>query len=43
MSDAVDLYRKSFKINEQVDKLYRSIHLPNALHKLQNERGKIIS
>lgn len=40
MSDAVDLYRKSFKINEQVDKLYRSIHLPNALHKLQNERGK---
>lgn len=40
MSDAVDLYRKSFKINEQVDKIYRSFHLPNALHKLQNERGK---
>ncbi|EMG48295.1 Ubiquitin-protein ligase, putative [Candida maltosa Xu316] len=40
MSDAVDLYRKAFRINDQVDQIYRSIHLPTALNKLQSERGK---
>lgn len=39
MSDAVDLYRKAFRMNDQVDKLYRSVHLPKAIQKLKAERG----
>lgn len=40
MSDAVEYYRKAFKINDRVDTLYRSQRLPQAIHKLKSERGK---
>lgn len=43
MSDAVEYYRKAFKINEQVDALYRSQKLPQAIHKLKSEKGKNIT
>lgn len=34
MSDAVELYRKAFKINEQVDALYRASTVAHTAHKL---------
>ncbi|CAK9441030.1 uncharacterized protein LODBEIA_P48990 [Lodderomyces beijingensis] len=40
MSDAVENYRKAFKLNERVDTLYRSWKVPTTIKKLTNERGK---
>lgn len=40
MSDAVELYRKAFKINEQVDALYRASTVAHTAHKLKLEGGK---
>ncbi|CAI5759288.1 unnamed protein product [Candida verbasci] len=40
MSEAIQFYRQAFKLNEQVDSLYRSIHLPKAINQYKSERGK---
>lgn len=40
MSEAVELYRKAFKLNDQVDLLYRSHKVPHAVKKLELTRGK---
>ncbi|ODV81721.1 uncharacterized protein CANTADRAFT_45427 [Suhomyces tanzawaensis NRRL Y-17324] len=40
MSDAVEYYRKAFKINEQVDALYRAKDVPHTAKKLEAEGGK---
>lgn len=42
MSEAVDLYRKAFKLNEQVDMLYRERKVPQTSQKLKQEVGKNI-
>lgn len=43
MSDAVRLYRAAFKINDQIDLLYRQQKVPKALQKLKQEHGKNVS
>ncbi|CUM63705.1 uncharacterized protein PRCAT00001289001 [Priceomyces carsonii] len=43
MSDAVEFYRRAYKINEQVDLLYRTQKLPHAVKRLQEEGGKNIT
>lgn len=40
MSDAVQLYRRAFRLNEQVDLLYRSNKVPQNMKKLEAESGK---
>lgn len=40
MSDAVENYRKAFRINDRVDTLYRNLKVPSAMKKLTQERGK---
>ncbi|EGW30784.1 uncharacterized protein SPAPADRAFT_142902 [Spathaspora passalidarum NRRL Y-27907] len=40
MSDAVQFYRRAFKLNEQVDFLYRQHKLPHLIKSLQLEKGK---
>ncbi|RLV93266.1 F-box protein HRT3 [Spathaspora sp. JA1] len=40
MSDAVEFYRRAFKINQQVDSLYRQYKLPTLIKSIQLERGK---
>lgn len=40
MSDAVAFYRKAFKINDQVDLLYRHEKVPHNINKLKQEAGK---
>ncbi|CAH2351926.1 F-box protein Hrt3p [[Candida] railenensis] len=40
MSEAVELYRKAFKLNDQVDLLYRSHKVPHTVKKLQSTGGK---
>lgn len=40
MTEAVEYYRKAFKLNEQVDLLYRSQELPQVVRKLKQARGK---
>jgi hypothetical protein len=42
MSEAIDLYRKAYKLNEQVDILYREREVPQASHRLKQEVGKNI-
>lgn len=43
MSDAVEFYRRAFKINEKVDLLYRTKKVPDNVHKLKQEGGKNIA
>lgn len=43
MSDAVEFYRKAFKINDKVDLLYRTKRLPHKVNKLKEEGGKNIT
>ncbi|CAK7902281.1 F-box protein Hrt3p [[Candida] anglica] len=40
MSEAIEYYRKAFKINEQIDLLYRKHKVPQNVEKLKNDRGK---
>ncbi|KAI5955132.1 hypothetical protein KGF54_001693 [Candida jiufengensis] len=40
MSDAVENYRKAFKLNEKIDSLYRSVKVPTNIKKIVDERGK---
>lgn len=40
MSDAVKLYREAFKLNDQVDFLYRKKKLPHHVNQLKEEGGK---
>lgn len=40
MSEAVGYYRKAFKINDQVDLLYRKEKLPQTVKKIAEQRGK---
>lgn len=43
MSDAVGFYRQAFKLNEQVDRLYRQEKVPPAIQKLKAEHGKNVA
>mmetsp|Transcript_9470 Transcript_9470/g.11454 ORF Transcript_9470/g.11454 Transcript_9470/m.11454 type:complete len:448 (+) Transcript_9470:60-1403(+) len=43
MSDAVEFYRKAFRINEKVDLLYRTKRVPHNVYKLKQEGGKNIA
>ncbi|KAK6203505.1 uncharacterized protein RJT21DRAFT_119666 [Scheffersomyces amazonensis] len=43
MSDAVSFYRRAFRINEQVDILYRTQKVPHTINKLREEGGKNIA
>lgn len=43
MSDAVRYYREAFKINDQIDRLYRQQQVPKAVEKLQQEHGKNVT
>lgn len=43
MSDAVKYYREAFKLNDQIDLLYRQQKVPKAVEKLQQERGKNVT
>lgn len=43
MSDAVGFYRAAFRLNEQVDRLYRQEKVPEALQKLKEEHGKNVA
>lgn len=40
MSDAVVFYRQAFKLNDQVDILYRSHKVPHAIKKAEEDKGK---
>lgn len=40
MSDAVELYRRAFRIEEKVDILYRKVRVPHKVQKLKAEGGK---
>ncbi|KAK6454829.1 F-box protein [Scheffersomyces xylosifermentans] len=40
MSDAVEYYRKAFRLNDRVDVLYRQMKVPHAANKLKQEGGK---
>lgn len=40
MSDAVGFYRQAFRLNEQVDRLYRQERVPQAIQKLKDQHGK---
>lgn len=40
MADAVEYYRKAFKINERVDYLYRKIKVPSQINALKEKKGK---
>lgn len=42
MSEAIDLYRKAYKLNEQVDILYREREVPQTSQRLKQEVGKNI-
>lgn len=43
MSDAVRYYREAFKINDQIDLLYRQQKVPKVVQKLKQEHGKNVS
>lgn len=43
MSDAVGFYRQAFRLNEQVDRLYRQERVPQAIQKLKAEHGKNVA
>lgn len=43
MSDAVEFYRKAFRINEKVDLLYRTKRVPHNVYKLKQQGGKNIA
>lgn len=40
MSDAVELYRRAFRIDEKVDILYRKVKVPHKVQQLKAEGGK---
>lgn len=40
MSDAIELYRRAFKLNEKVDLLYRQTKLPGKLQQLRESHGQ---
>lgn len=39
MSDAIELYRKAFKLNEKIDLVYRKTEVPNKVEKLKETHG----
>ena len=40
MADAVEKYRSAFRLNDQVDLLYRNEKVPHNIHKLKQKHGK---
>lgn len=40
MADAIELYRKAFRLNEKVDLLYRQVVIPTKIQEMKQNQGK---